>query len=192
MTARASFEELFEFANAVRAAGGGNPIDALMPAVPEVSTQCLIAKNLNFNCVVQGDSDGWFMAVDDVEIRDRIADALGLEKLDGIDGEGDLNGEAICYDIGVRLPGPIAQIAKDFDRAMDIAYNIVEEAEWELDRQPATLTPEEIVEFVETHPNDFPAADLALLREMFPYIEEAAREGRHLAYLVTDDGRLVL
>lgn len=50
--ARASLAEVLDFCNKVRASGGANPLDALMPAVPEDETQCLIARNLNFSCHV--------------------------------------------------------------------------------------------------------------------------------------------
>ncbi len=103
MAERASFEELLDFANKVRAAGGGNPLDALMPAVPEDPSQCLIAKNLNFNCVVDGgparhqhitegaesydkSGEAWYMQTDDRALRDRIADALDLPKISWREG----------------------------------------------------------------------------------------------------------
>ncbi len=54
MTERASFEELLEFANKVRVAGGGKVIEALMPAIPRNPHACLVAKNLNFNCKIKG------------------------------------------------------------------------------------------------------------------------------------------
>jgi hypothetical protein len=81
MSSRASFEELMEFANRIREAGGGNPLDALMPAIPQDSSQCLIARNLNFNCEVNGSDvqpGHWCMWVDDRATRDKIAATLNL------------------------------------------------------------------------------------------------------------------
>lgn len=48
----ATEEELLEFANAVREAGGASPIEALIPSAPSVSNQCLIANALNFQSKV--------------------------------------------------------------------------------------------------------------------------------------------
>lgn len=52
MTETASLETVLEFCNDVRDAGGANPLDALLPAVPQDSKKCLIARNLNFSCSV--------------------------------------------------------------------------------------------------------------------------------------------
>lgn len=118
MSERASLEELLEFANAVREAGGGNPLDALMPAVPGNPNQCLIAKNLNFNCEVDGlkrtdrerleeaghtDFGSWAMRLEDKDIRDRIAQRLNLISLDNEDG------------YLIVLPSEIGQVAEDYD-----------------------------------------------------------------------------
>lgn len=51
----ATEEELLEFANKVREAGGADVIDALLPSTPEDAHSCLIANALNFKCHV----DGW-------------------------------------------------------------------------------------------------------------------------------------
>ncbi len=45
--------ETIEFANAVRAAGGGEIISALMPSSPGDASSCLIANALNFNCKIR-------------------------------------------------------------------------------------------------------------------------------------------
>lgn len=126
MAKRATFEELLEFANKVREAGGGNPLDALMPAVPSSSSRCLIAKNLNFNCTVGSvqakSSDHWVMAVTTKEIRDKIADALNLETIDTVDWgykyglPDDPDGSYNKIDVyGVILPDNIGQVAAEFD-----------------------------------------------------------------------------
>lgn len=120
---RASFDELLEFANKVRKAGGGNPLDALMPAVPQSAKQCLIAKNLNFNCEVDTlvetqHAGDWVMKLEDTEIADKIATALDLERLDLDIDDYDYDDE---YDLNhlVILPPEIGQVAADFDHWSD-------------------------------------------------------------------------
>lgn len=79
----ATIPELIRFANRVRAAGGGNAIDALFPAHPSDAKQCLIAQALNFNCLIsQGEGeypdgeDKWCIYVDDRDVAERIAAEL--------------------------------------------------------------------------------------------------------------------
>lgn len=45
-------EELLEFANKLREAGGADVIEAFMPSIPEDETACLLATALNFRCSV--------------------------------------------------------------------------------------------------------------------------------------------
>ena len=90
----ATEQEVLDFANKVREAGGGEVIDELLPAYAGAPNQCLIAKALNFDCSVYptGNIDGvyptgniddpatsfWIMDVDS-EVADKIADATGCE-----------------------------------------------------------------------------------------------------------------
>lgn len=145
-TGRATLENLLEFANAVREAGGGNPLDALMPSIPTDPQQCLIAKNLNFNCTVDcagvsmnqyGNIDKWVMWLDDREVRNRIAKKLGLFRVNDHDGDR----EDVCY--GIVLPDPIGAVANDFDHAMNAV-------KWD--------------------------EDTTRYRELYPYIEASIRE----------------
>ena len=48
----ATEEELLEFVNKARAAGGADILEALLPSKPEIASQCLIANGLNFGCTV--------------------------------------------------------------------------------------------------------------------------------------------
>lgn len=48
----ATEEELLEFANSVRMAGGADIIGALLPSTPRAPGSCLIANALNFSCEV--------------------------------------------------------------------------------------------------------------------------------------------
>jgi len=178
---RATMDELLEFANAVREAGGGNPIDALMPAIPEDPTSCLIARNLNFNCVVNAQDGAWYMAVPDAALRDRIADALGLAKDDatGFDYCPD-DGEYEYLRCSVVLPPGIGQLAADFDEASMIAHRLVDYA--------ADYSPEGVREAIREYGDP---DEIRLLEEMWPYIEESIREAHELG-VITEDGKLVL
>ena len=53
MAPYASEEELLDFANRLRACGGANALEALIPSVPRHPEQCLIANALNFSCDVR-------------------------------------------------------------------------------------------------------------------------------------------
>lgn len=164
MTKRATLEELKEFANKVREAGGANPIDALIPAVPQDSEQCLIAKNLNFNCSVEpGGShngwpnDEWVMVLPDEAIRDSIASKLGLKPVGHY---------------GVLLPSEIGAVAQAFDDALEDLGNL----DCELDCGGVAGL-----------------GDFAILREMLPYIEASTIEAYELAgEHITNDGKLIL
>lgn len=174
--ARASMKELHAFANRVREAGGGNPIDALMPAVPKDSTQCLIAKNLNFNCVVAGwginaqdEAKGieWSMTVEDESTAQKIADAIDSEvrevwSVDEWDAFRDSDfDEPAGY--AIPLPAEIGQIAADFDYAQTLANRGAKTDE-----------------------------DVRLLREMVPYFEASEQEAVGLATAINENGELII
>jgi hypothetical protein len=168
-TKRASLAELKKFANQVRKAGGGNPLDALMPAIPADPQQCLIAKNLNFNCFVNPDSqDRWAMWTDEAT-RDRIANKLGLKKVDEV-----TFGEEIEY--GVVLPGAIGKVAADFD-----AWN---EA---IDQSYDPVRCDHVMRLKKNAP-----AQLKRLKEFWPYIDASEKEAYAKADFVNDKGELIL
>jgi hypothetical protein len=89
----ATEEELLEFANKVRKAGGADVIEALLPSLKGAQSKCLIANALNFSCRVHGYDrwsrweDGskeyrWCMELPenmDVERAEKIASEVGLE-----------------------------------------------------------------------------------------------------------------
>jgi hypothetical protein len=120
---RATLSELREFCNVVREAGAANPLDAILEAIPEETSQCLIARNLNFSCLVSGveldineqeelkekwgceiDSDClWSMSVKDEELAKKIAEAINSIYLE--DGP---NWEIV-------LPRKIGNVANNFD-----------------------------------------------------------------------------
>lgn len=109
----ATEDELLDFANKVREAGGADPIEALMPSKPKYARQCLIANALNFSCVVDSLAGGllgkprvWAMFLpEDLsdEQKRRIADAVGSPIEDSYKGP--------C----VRLPEHIGNAAAAFD-----------------------------------------------------------------------------
>lgn len=83
----ATEQELLDFANAIRKAGGANVIQALLPSEQGDPNRCLIANALNFSCSVGGlmatkdgdsfpeNSEGdypWFMTFPENMDTDRI------------------------------------------------------------------------------------------------------------------------
>lgn len=115
-----SLEEVLEFCNKVRAAGGANPLDALLPAIPQQPNECLIALNLNFSCFVEPggsiyfeDTDGsminrWVMIIHDIEVAENIATELDLDFV--TTGNNQVN-------VGViLLPEEIGDVAYAFDK----------------------------------------------------------------------------
>lgn len=120
----ASEEEVLEFANSVRKAGGGEALPALLPAKAQDSYSCLIAKALNFHCrieitdevFVSGDYQ-WIMRVDSDELARKIANHCHLRTKRDDDG------------LTVKLPKRIGNVAAVFDAAFDYAeFN--EETGW--------------------------------------------------------------
>lgn len=113
---RASLEKVLEFANKVREAGGGNPLDALLPAVPADAQQCLIAKNLNFNCHVRQDGENnWVMVVRDEALARSICGALELQYDNNSEEEIVGSGWRHVEIFEILLPLEIGQVAEDFD-----------------------------------------------------------------------------
>lgn len=126
-----SLAQVEDFCNKVRKAGGAKPLNGLLPGVPQDSESCLIANNLNFECEVgpypltseqvgavsyrpfDDDNQSWVMWVHDEETRDRIAETIGLVPLNTNDA------------FGVILPGDLAEVARRFDVAWDIAEKVV-------------------------------------------------------------------
>ena len=174
-TKRASLGELKKFANAVRDAGGGNPLDALMPAVPEDSTQCLIAKNLNFNCSVTAGNDGaWYMHLNDEEIAHKIGSKLNLKVAPA--EEVDVYGYPDNF--AVILPPEIGQVAEDFDKLGELASVLQLEAE-------GTDNPRIIWGALNRDQKK-------LFRDLWPYVEASTREAYDLASIVNPDGSIVV
>lgn len=182
---RATLEEVLEFANAVREAGGGNPIDALMPAVPGDADQCLIAKNLNFNCQVAGGpvQGIWYMYISDHDIATRIAEKLELE----LDSAHRYRG----YDnkSRIELPVRIGNVARDFDKTEDVLDHLIGEVD------ERCMGKSGDVEYRDALVEAWNALDTEkknLINEMMPYIEESVREAYDIASIVNEDGSIVL
>lgn len=218
MSKRATLEEVKDFANRVRKAGGGNPLDALMPAVPQAMEECLIAKNLNFNCAVRpltgyryDDAKGWVMRVNDRETRDKIAHSLQLNVAE------DLGTNKYGPRFGIVLPEKYALVAIAFDKVYDYMRVIVEydaylkiiekkgieetNNDWGFfSYEPGEYyTPfkekQELQAFIDRAERDQPGVktvDEALVREMLPYIEESKKEAYLNATIVREDGSIVI
>lgn len=184
MAERASFAELLAFANKVREAGGGNPLDALMPAVPEDASQCLIAKNLNFNCrvhsgpsrddeILEGAYDPrepWCMVTDDKDLRDRIAAALDLPILTWSDELMHSAPRKTHY--AVILPDNIGQIAAEFDAWSSVLW-WDDEKVWHL-------------------AEDADAEEKQRIKDFWPYIDASVKEAYANASFVNEKGEIVL
>lgn len=189
---RATLEELLVFANAVREAGGGNPLDALMPAVPEDASQCLIAKNLNFNCTVApGGPDGeWCMGFGgNQELRNRIAESLDLAIWDYQPPT--LTGSSQYF---VILPPEIGQVANDFDnwdaalRQFDLNFDPAD-CDDEEDRSYYRYQQERFREYLRTHADHPEVKDLLTF---LPYVEQSEREAYSLASMINEKGEIIL
>src|SRR6185436_9308931 len=198
MSERATLDEVLEFANQVREAGAGNPLDALMPATPTASTECLVAKNLNFNCRVAADLDtgeAWFMEVDDEALAKKIGESLNLS----VYHEPRVFGGAGEWRI--TLPKNIGEVAADFDKAWYLAEAIQSTYEWfeeigdtgydtwqeyfQNDRLPDLKQDLGYKEFPETLEEA-----LELIQEMWPYIEQSRDEVHHIG-IFNDKGELI-
>jgi hypothetical protein len=116
---RASIQEVIDFANKVRKAGGGNIIDDLIPSEPESSNSCLIANALNFHSEIEADSNGvWQMTIHDIETGKAISEEVGLDII--IDEE---------YNLAIiDLPENIGFVAKAFDSYQDAELEKYNEA----------------------------------------------------------------
>lgn len=198
-TQRASLAELTKFANKVREAGGGNPLDALMPAVPGNSERCLIAKNLNFNCFVDSpyDDGWWYMSVEDENIAKQIGEALGLP-VNEAPFEDRRYAESDQWMI--RLPDEIGRVAYDFDRAGEMVSAVtMAHYRWENDlgdedkalvfKNDFRNYAEEI--FFDEYDVDGNELDFDLVMEMWPYINESVKEAQTIG-VFDDEGRLIL
>lgn len=112
-------EEIREFCNRVRVAGGADVLDALLPSIPDDPESCLIARNLNFHCEVNGDNNNyasasgtkWHMTImENRPLAERIANEL------------DLPVEHYSGDSDISLPRSIGLAAEKFD-ARDERYD---------------------------------------------------------------------
>lgn len=201
MSTRISLEELKVVANKVRAAGGGNPLDALIPSVPEESSMCLIARNLNFNCEVSGlsyddmrisESDNleegldWAMGVSTRELGRRISKALGWELLDTNDHEDYLGRQVLRKGTDrwkLVLPREVGQVAADFDRAGDLLSTIYCEIGEGASSEEAKDAILEVLSFKSKE-------ERKNLLEMLPYIEAAEEESYSIASIIHPDGSI--
>lgn len=131
----ATKEELLDFVNQIREAGGADILDALLPGVPMQSYSCLIARGLNFKCSVGGDKSSyrniphpddpqnsymWYMSIcgshsETKRIGDAICNKLNLN---GVYREfsADVSEYIIVSEYMIELPLHIGNAAYAFDR----------------------------------------------------------------------------
>lgn len=189
-TQRATFDQLLAFANKVREAGGGNPLDALMPSVPQDASQCLIARNLNFNCEVSGaDRDGrWYMNIEDPATVEAIAEKLDLEIRYGHQW---IEGQYTEVARSLLLPVEIGNVARDFDEAQEIYRGLQDRAD-EIAYDRTNEWGNASKEDYQRAFNDLDEESKQHLREFTPYIEASEHEAYSLATIVNDDGSIVV
>lgn len=205
MSDRATLDEVLEFANKVREAGGGNPLDALMPATPTASTECLVAKNLNFNCRVAADLDedeAWFMEVESESLAKQIGQELGLNFY---------KSSATWHGVGewrITLPEEIARVAEDFDKAwylaeaLQAAYNYFEQEDLDAAGTTGYDTWQEYFEYDRLedlaldlgYRSGLPktlSESLSLIHEMWPYVIQSRYETQQIG-IFNEQGELIL
>lgn len=116
----ATEEELLEFCNKVRQAGGANVLEALLPSVQQSSYSCLIANALNFGCSVSPYMNGiWLMRFPEnisASQRKAISEATGLDVRPGV-------GKSWV----MELPEHIGNAAKAFDWGLAFTEYVKEE-----------------------------------------------------------------
>lgn len=117
----ATEEELLEFANAIRAAGGADVLEALLPSVPKRAGQCLIANALNFSCEVRGLGSGSTTTFDDgvsyrwgMFLPHNITSAQ-LDALDGLEIDGVELRKCLDDTFYLTLPKHVGNAAEAFD-----------------------------------------------------------------------------
>jgi hypothetical protein len=126
----ATEQELLDFVNRARAAGGANVLEALLPSKPSDPNTCLIARGLNFSCAVSCDvfwdeQERWQMSLPDnmpFEQAKAIADALECPLINwrSIDDEWVLATAENWgnFDPSIVLPEHISNAAAAFDRGL--------------------------------------------------------------------------
>lgn len=126
----ATEQELLDFANSIRRAGGANVLEALLPSEPGNSEECLIANALNFGCRVRplligecmamgcdwyfpSGASRWSMALPDnltPEQREALSRVDGVQVLEAHSGLGPSSGRYF-----IPLPEHIGNAAQAFD-----------------------------------------------------------------------------
>lgn len=182
---RASLGELLDFANRVREAGGGATLHALMPARPADPKLCLIARNLNFDCSVdggRGPNDEWGMNVHDPVLANRIAEALDLEL-------------SPYNSTTILLPEQIGQVARDFDimwdKSVDALKSLYIDYKWWKDNPKEYFggdLPDSFEDYVVEAGSDHLLDDV---REFWPYVEASLTESEELGFL-NENGELIV
>lgn len=105
----ATEQELLDFANMIRKAGGTDILPALLPSIRSAPNECLIANALNFDCSVDSNGKNWYMCVSE-DIGRQIADNTDLRVL--FEHSWELDAAAAF----VQLPEHIGNAAYAFDR----------------------------------------------------------------------------
>jgi hypothetical protein len=160
----ASLDELRDFCNRVRQAGGAKEIDDLMPAVPGQTEACLIAKALNFSCQVGAlidpddypkDPEAWAMQVRDEELAHKISKECKLPVIDKDE----------YYE--VVLPKKIYRVAQIYDGVSSLMWECHTEelVESEDGERYVDILNEDLMTMQEKN----------LLKKFWPYFDDATK-----------------
>lgn len=117
----ATEEELIEFVNKGRKAGGADILSALIPSVPSIATQCLIANALNFSCAVECPPEGGGLVCKD-GYRYKWAmvfpSNMSVETMQSIAHAYETEIETDECDTWIILPAHIGNAADAFDESL--------------------------------------------------------------------------
>lgn len=125
-------QEVLDFCNTVRTAGGADILDSLLPGIPLNSQSCLIANNLNFDCRIEPEAEpdnfeGWNMILTN-EVRDDVTGALvrhdeSVNVLEIAEKISEGSGMFVNYEMStvdeayITLDSDLAEVAYAFDNA---------------------------------------------------------------------------
>lgn len=156
----ASLSELKRFCNRVRRAGGGKEIKDLMPGYPGNANECLIAKNLNFNCAVRpapGETarGEWRMYISDSTTAEKIAKTAKLQFIKA----------RYPNAAAVVLPARISAVARGFDDVTRL-FRGVKSTSVYIDEAYKLQLKEELLT----------AADRQLVKKYWKYIQPSERK----------------
>lgn len=124
-----SQEQVLEFCNKIRKAGGADVLPSLLPGIPMNSNGCLIANNLNFDCSIgpsgiSNDFGNWVMTIEGdrhIEISNKISEELNMPIACREDSD-------FSQSTTLKLPYELGEIAYQFDKTWETIDNYNKQA----------------------------------------------------------------